>query len=230
MGHAIPMPLTHSRCQPRTSLARLPSPSRLSSLWRRTNNRPMAALDETSSMLVKQVLVLGKAVAVVRLSDRRTQSAEPLKWAFQSQLEAVLYGGGYGQSTGAMYSLLKRTHAAAQTLPLKKASVAAGIVTEGEFRWLATQLHDSVRSFTLVPLPLVEAAMATYGRCDKSEALLAALELHRPDQWESEEGEDDNDQPDSDTVSVAKTEVADEDADNSSVEGESGEEPIEPSH
>ena len=190
----------------------------------------MAALDETSSMLVKQVFVLGKAVAVVRLSDRRTQSAEPLKWAFQSQLEAVLYGGGYGQSTGAMYSLLKRTHAAAQTLPLKKASVAAGIVTEGEFRWLATQLHDSVRSFTLVPLPLVEAAMATYGRCDKSEALLAALELHRPDQWESEEGEDDNDQPDSDTVSVAKTEVADEDADNSSVEGESGEEPIEPSH
>ena len=223
-------------------------------------------------MLVKQVFVLGKAVAVVRLPDRRKQSAEPLKWAFQSQLEAVLYGGGYGQSTGAVYSLLKRTHAAAQTLPLKKASVAAGTVTEGEFHWLGSQLHDSVRSFTLVPLPLVEAAMATYGRCDKSEALLAALELQRPDQWEPEEGEeegeeageeegedegeeegeeeeeeeggeegeeggekdsdgeDDNDQPDSDTVSVAKTEVADEDADNSSVEGESGEEPIEPSH
>ena len=43
-------------------------------------------------------------------ADRRPNvSAEQQEWAFQREVEAVLYGHGYSQQTGAVYRLLQRS-------------------------------------------------------------------------------------------------------------------------
>ena len=175
---------------------------------------------------------MGTTITVVRLPDRRLQETSDVKWTYHPQLESLLYNTDNSNSTGAMSHLLKRTNTTAQKLTLKKSCVAAGIVTEKEFQWLSSQLNAQTRSFSLVPLSLLEAALATYGCCEKSEALITALELQRPDEWGSEEegseeegeGEeedkedheqsgDDNDKEgdgdQGDNVSIASTEVAD---------------------
>ena len=68
-------------------------------------------------------------------------------------------------------------------LPLRRSSIAAGLVTEAEFEALKARLHPQVRAFTLVPIPAVQMALATYGSTPASEALLTALELPRPADW-----------------------------------------------
>ena len=159
-------------------------------------------------LVVREIDVLDVSICVVTLADRRPQgSSSPIKWTFQSRLEALLYGNRYGRSTGAVYALLKRTTADGPcALPLKKSSISDGLVTEAEFEQLRSALHTSVRSFTLVPLTLVEAAIAVYGQNEKSEALVKALGLARPADWEEEGeeaeedeiGEGDDDQEDED--------------------------------
>jgi len=147
----------------------------------------MAALQNPFSLLVKETIVMGTTITVVRLPDRRLQETSDVKWTYHPQLESLLYNTDNSNSTGAMSHLLKRTNTTAQKLTLKKSCVAAGIVTEEEFQWLSSQLNAQTRSFSLVPLSLLEAALATYGCCEKSEALITALELQRPDEWGSEE-------------------------------------------
>jgi len=142
-------------------------------------------------LAVRHIDVLDVSISVVTLADRRPQgSSSPIEWTFQSLLEALLYGNRYGRSTGAMYALLKRTAADGPcALPLRKSSINDGLVTEAEFEQLRLVLHTSVRSFTLVPLTLVEAAVIVYGQNEKSEALVRALGLVRPADWD-DEGED----------------------------------------
>ena len=154
-------------------------------------NNTMAAVQDPTNLLVKETNVMGTTITVVRLPDRRLQETSDVEWSFQSQLESLLYDAEHASATGAMYHLLKRTDATAKTLPLKKSCISTGIVTLDEFQWLRSQLSGQVRSFTLVPRSLLEAALATYGRCEKTEALITALGLRRPDEWGGEEeGED----------------------------------------
>ena len=158
--------------------------------------------------------------SIVRLVDRRSGASESQEWAFQSEVEAVLYGNGFAEQTGAVYRLLKRTGVQGRTLPLKKSCIQQGIVTQAEFEWLRGHLGD-VRSFTLIPIDALRSALSIYGREERSVALVAALGMTLPDDWQEEEGEEeedekgeeedgDEDDEDNDDASVAATEVMEE--------------------
>ena len=139
------------------------------------------------SMLVRQGKAFGVATSVVRLVDRRPSASELREWAFQREVEAALYGNGYAGQTGAVYRLLKRSGVQGDTLPLKKACIQQGIVTQAEFEWLRDYLVD-VRSFTLIPLNALRSALSVYGREERSTALISALGLALPDDWEEDDG------------------------------------------
>jgi hypothetical protein len=82
------------------------------------------------SPFLRQGVALGVNVAVVALVDRRQDaSGEAKEWAFQREVEAVLYGNGYAQQTGAVYRLLQRSVVVRDSLALKKACIPQGIVT-----------------------------------------------------------------------------------------------------
>ena len=108
--------------------------------------------------------------------------------AFQVEVEAVLYGNGYAQQTGAVYRLLQRSGVVRDSLALKKACVQQGIVTQHEFDSMRAHLGD-VRSFTLIPLAALRTALSVFGCDAKSEALVAALGIDRPDDWPESEAE-----------------------------------------
>ena len=173
------------------------------------------------SLLVRQGVASGVSVSVVQLVDRRLgASTKSQEWAFQREVEAALYDNGFAEQTGAVYRLLKRSGVQRRTLPLKKACIQQGLVTRVEFGWLCGHLGD-VRSFTLIPLDALGAALSVYGREERSVALVAALGMTRPDDWqEDEEEEEEEDQEDEegdggddeaeDDASVAATEVMEE--------------------
>ena len=132
-------------------------------------------------MLARRVDVMDDlSLSVIKLRDRRqgASSADEIEWVPQKQLETVLYQNGYCASTGAVYRLLQRSGVGDRALPLKKASIANDIITEDEYRFLYDHLGD-VRSFTLVPLDAVPKAMERFGRDERSEAVIRALELTR---------------------------------------------------
>jgi len=147
-----------------------------------------------ASLLVRQGVARGVDVAVVQLVDKRQYpSGEAKEWAFQRDVEAVLYGNGYAQTTGAVYRLLQRSGVVRDSLALKKACVQQGTVTQDEFDCLWGHLGD-VRSFTLIPLVALRTALSVFGCDERSEALVAALGMDRPTDWpeveEEEEGEE----------------------------------------
>ena len=123
--------------------------------------------------------------------DRRpTAAQDSQEWAFQRQVEEVLYGNGYSQQTGAVYRLLQRSGVRERALPLKKACIQQGLLTQHEYDWMYSHLVD-VRSFTLIPLDALRTALAIFGRNDRSLALVTALGLQPPDDWaDSEDGGD----------------------------------------
>jgi hypothetical protein len=47
-----------------------------------------------------------------------------------------------------------------------------------------------VGSFTLIPLTALEAALSTFGYDERSQALVAALDTDRPDDWPEEDAEE----------------------------------------
>ena len=105
------------------------------------------------SLLVRTADASGAKVSIIRLADRRPpRSTDPVEteWVFQREIEAALYDHGYAQQNGAVYQLLRRSGLSSQSLPLKKACVAQGHVTQDEFDWMSGYLGD-VRSFTLIP-------------------------------------------------------------------------------
>ena len=73
---------------------------------------------------------------------------------------------------------------------MKKACISQGLVTQAEFDFMYQHLCD-VRSFTLIPLDALSTALSRYGCDERSEALVAALGLQRPDDWPAEEEHDD---------------------------------------
>ena len=104
------------------------------------------------SLLVRQGVARCVDIAVVQLVDRRREPpGDAQEWTFQRDVEAVLYGNSYAQTTGAVYRLLQRSGVVRESLALKKACVQQGIVTQDEFDCLRGHLGD-VRSFTLIPL------------------------------------------------------------------------------
>jgi hypothetical protein len=146
------------------------------------------------SLLVRQGVARGVDVAVVQLVDRRQHpSGEAKQWAFQRDVEAVLYGNGYAQTTGAVYRLLQRSGVVRDSLALKKASVQQETVTQDEFDWLRGHLGD-VRSFTLIHLVALRTALSVFGCDEKSEALVAALGMERPADWPEVQPEEEEDE------------------------------------
>eukprot|EP00966_Prymnesium_polylepis_P041497 963190-Prymnesium_polylepis.2 len=145
--------------------------------------------------LVRQGVASGISVSLISLLDRRSNApSEPTVWAFQREIEAALYGNDY--ASGAVYRLLHRREVGARSLPLKKACIADDLITESEFEWIHDHLGGGVRSlpsFTLIPLDALQTAIETYGCDERSEALIQALELERPESWgegEEDDGED----------------------------------------
>ena len=115
-----------------------------------------------ASLLVRQGVARGVDVAVVQLVDRRRDPpGDAQEWTFQRDVEAVLYGNGYAQTTGAVYRLLQRSGVVRESLALKKACVQQGIVTQDEFDCLRGHLGD-VRSFTLIPLVALRTALSVF--------------------------------------------------------------------
>ena len=150
-----------------------------------------------ASLLVRQGVARGVDVAVVQLVDRREDPpGDAQEWTFQRDVEAVLYGNGYAQTTGAVYRLLQRSGVVRESLALKKVCVQQGIVTQDEFDGLRGHMGD-VRSFTLTPLVALRSALSVFGCDERSEALVTALGMDRPADWpeveEEEEGEENDD-------------------------------------
>jgi len=153
-----------------------------------------------ASLLMRQGVARGVDVAVVQLVDRRQEDppGDAQEWTFQRDVEAVLYGNGYAQTTGAVYRLLQRSGVVRDSLALKKACVQHGIVTQDEFDCLRGHMGD-VRSFTLIPLVALRTALSVFGCDERSEALVTALGMDRPADWpevEEEEGEENDDDDD----------------------------------
>ena len=144
--------------------------------------------------LLRHGVALGVSVAVAQLVDRRPNATdEPQEWAFQRDVEAVLYGNGYSQQTGAVYRLLKRCGVGARSLALRKAAVAQGLLTQADFDRLISHLGD-VRSFTLIPLDALRTALSAFGCDARSEALVNALGMARPDDWPVAEEEEEEEE------------------------------------
>lgn len=80
-------------------------------------------------------------------------------------MEDVLYPSAVTMgTTGALYRLLNRCGARGMALPLRRTSIAAGHVTEGEFEQLKALCHPGVRVFTLVPMGAV--GLERFWECD----------------------------------------------------------------
>ena len=187
---------------------------------------------------ITRVLFHTKQINVVTLIDRRVidPPAAPQEWLFQTDLEDLLYPSAMTDGTnGAFYRLLNRSGVGrGRALSLRRASVAAGILTEAEFAAFKDLLHCQVRVFTLVPLEAVGMALMTYGCTPASEALLIALGQPRPTDWptslaeekdeESEGEEEEGGQADGEEEEEDKEEEEEEEEDDDEEEGDDDEE------
>jgi hypothetical protein len=133
---------------------------------------------------VREVIVGSHVLNVVNFTDLRDASNE-MEFLFQSQVQMILFANEPIGTTGALYRLLTRAGVGARSLPLRRTSVAAGLITDQEFDFLRELLHTGVRVFTLIPLGILRAAIACFGRTPQSELLLSALGLPTPDEWAS---------------------------------------------
>ena len=117
------------------------------------------------TLLVRTATAMGVSLSVVKLEDRRPTGTSGVlqEFCLQRQVEEALYGNGYSQQTGAVYRLLQRSGVGKHTLPLKKASVASGLVTQAEYAWFYAHLGN-VRSFSLIPLHAIRVALGVFGR------------------------------------------------------------------
>ena len=143
-----------------------------------------------------EILVANGRVHVFDMPDRRPNSnnapsSQPVRWVFQSQIEAVLFSNE--QSTGALYRLLKRTPEAegkALCLRHRTNAIADGLVSDGEWEAMVKRLHKGVRSITLVPVEVAVKAAALMGETNETAALIEALGYDRPAAWDEEESSD----------------------------------------
>ena len=131
---------------------------------------------------VTTIACCGLSLPVVTLSDRRDVAKRvERRWLFQLDLERVLYGNE--TSTGAMYRLLARANVQSEALTLRRADVATGLVTRGEWEHLLALRGDRgprMRTVALVPVEVVAVAARTFGQSSQARALLSALALPIP--------------------------------------------------
>ena len=136
----------------------------------------------------KRTVVVGShELAVISFVDRRPPNANPQWGEFlaQYQLEDLLYGTHFN-TTGAVYRLLKRAGVSHQALALRRASVVEGLLSDEEFDQLKDLLDSTrLRSFTLIPLDAVQAAVTAFGPAPASIALLTTLGMAQPTEWVS---------------------------------------------
>ena len=131
----------------------------------------------------------GTPLTVICFIDRRSPNAQEGEFLPQFQLERLLFGNGPASTTGAVYRLLQRAGVGGQSIALRRASVAEGLLSAAEFDNLKVLLDDDrLRVFTLVPLNAVQAAISTLGPTPEAVSLLAALEMPRPDGWPAASG------------------------------------------
>ena len=136
----------------------------------------------------KRTVVVGShPLAVISFIDRRPPNANPQWGEFlaQYQLEDLLYRTHFN-TTGAVYRLLKRAGVSHQALALRRTSVADGLLSDEEFDQLKELLDSTrLRSFTLIPLDAVQAAVTAFGSAPVSISLLTALGMPQPAGWVS---------------------------------------------
>ena len=145
------------------------------------------------TLLVRSGTAMGVSLSVVKLEDRRPTGTSSViqEFCLQRQIEEALFGNGFSQQTGATYRLLQRSGVGKHTLPLKKASVASGLITQAEYAWLYAHLGN-VRSFSLIPLHAIRVALGVFGRTERSEAVVTALGLQWPSEWGEADGSGDD--------------------------------------
>ena len=151
------------------------------------SDAPRTRVRQMTTPTARTITVANHCLNVISFVDRRPPNANPQWEEFiaQYQLEGVLYGAHF-HTTGAVYRLLKRAGVGGQSLPLRRASVADGLLSNEEFDELKVLLdNDWLRSFTLIPLDAVQTAMMTFGPTPVSIALLAALGMPQPAGWAS---------------------------------------------
>ena len=136
---------------------------------------------------VNTIACCGSSLSIITLTDRRALDTWiDRQWLFQLDLERVLYGND--TTTGAVYRLLARANVQSEVLTLRRADVAAGLVTRGEWEQLLALRGDRgprVRTIALVPVEVVAVAARTFGQSSQATALLHALALPIP--WKAEE-------------------------------------------
>jgi hypothetical protein len=127
-----------------------------------TRARPLT--DTMEGPTKRTISAANRSLDVIRFVDRRARNSEVdwIEFLAQYQLEALLFGT-HLKTTGAVYRLLKRSGVGAQALPLKRASVAGGLLSDEEFDELKNLLDaDWLRSFTLIPISAVQTAITTF--------------------------------------------------------------------
>jgi len=168
----------------------------------------------------REVAVGCRVLTIVTFVDRRSPNNERGEFMFQSQLEQFFYQGSLVGTTGAFYRLLARARVGDQTLTLRRTSVGAGLLSNEEFDMLREMLHSGVRVFSLVPTAAVRAAIATFGPTVEMEALLTALQLERPAEWESSSDEQGGEEGGGEEGGGAMEEGAEEESEEEEEEGE----------
>lgn len=120
----------------------------------------------------REISVLGRTLTVISFVDRRRPGAHDQgEFLAQYQLESLLYDQ-HLNTTGAVYRLLRRAGVGHRALALRRASVAQGLLSDAEFDQLKVLLDANwLRSFTLVPLDAVQAAVGVFGASPQSTAL-----------------------------------------------------------
>ena len=132
---------------------------------------------------------------VLKVKDRSKRPVREVRWCYQKQLELVLFGA----NNGGINALLNRISMGSTTFQVKSSCVGEKLLTQEEFEEVldvARSLVDAearsrVRVATLCPLPVCVAACTAYGRCPKTQEVLAALQSV-PKAWElAQEQEED---------------------------------------
>ena len=104
----------------------------------------MAAAHPVPAVVVERYRVEhgeGFTMPVVSLTDRRAAGNRLVRFCFQRHLETVLYGRSDG-SSGPIWKVMNQAGIGSTTLPVSKASVAAGLITDAEY----TALMDTFKS------------------------------------------------------------------------------------
>jgi hypothetical protein len=178
-------------------------------LAERAGDMAAAVHVEVRTVVISGVLARDMRMRVVTLPDRRTTPpSTPIEWMLKVDLEDLLYPSAITHGTvGAFYRLLKRS-GLDTGLVLRRTSIDGGLVTANEFAVLKALFHTGVRVFTLVALTDVVTALATYGATMASRALLKALGMPPPDDWDEEEVEVDAESEEEEGVVTVRAAMA----------------------